>query len=439
MRLATPGVGSGAVELNRRAAADVQRQGEGQVVQRAAPVQIQGADDEALTRQADIAAGDVQQGRVGAPSLGQADAAVGLARGQEGARPRREGQVGAGGDVVGQGDGAPGRDAPGVYVQVAEADAVAAQEEVPRRTRRAVVRAAGHGDAAVRSVRALAEAQDQVGVGQHQSAGGDGLEAGRQVDARLGQGAGQGPASVHVAADLDRTGREGAARVPVQGQPQAAIGLDQALRPGAAGGAGQLAAIDLDPTVVETAGQLQARGAAQQAVQFGHADREIAAPAVEVHDPRGAGAGGGGPNGTAEGALGVGQDARGVGQPRLAPEAQASQQVARTGPGHGQPLAPRVDPFQQDGAVLHPRGLQLDPGRRAQQAADDALGRAAVGAHVSVQVHAAVANLDVDGTRDAGGAVAGEGGVEQADLPLQRPVLRVALEEAVVGGGTGDL
>ena len=426
-------IDAGAVELGRVGAAHVHRQGKGQVVQRAAPVQIQLANDPALTRQTDIAAADVQNGAVRSAAVGQPHPSVGFARGQEGPGARREGQVRAGGNAVGQGDGAPGRHAAGVHVQIAQSDALAAQEEVARRARRTIVRAADHRNPTVRRIRALAEAQRQIGVVQRQSAGRDLLEAGGQIDARLGQCAGQGAASVHVAADLDRPGRERATRVPVQRQPQLTSCFDNALGPRATGRAGQFTALDLDASAVQLAGQLQARRLAEQAVQFVQTHSQIAAPSVEVQHPRRAGPRRRGPDRTAEGAARVGQHAPGVGQLRLAAEVHPAQQIARARAVQRQALALQIDLGQQDGTILHPRRLHLHPRGRTQEAADDAFARSAVRANVAVQIDAAVLDRDVQRSGDARGAIAGDIGVQQGDLAIERPGLGVALEQAGIG------
>ena len=433
MRRVLTRIDARAVELGRVGTAHVQRQGEGQVVQRAAPVQIQIANDPALTRQPDIAAADIQNGAVRSAAVGQPHPSVGFTRGQEGPGARRKGQVRAGRNTVGQGDGAPGRHAAGVHVQIAQSYALAAQEEVARRARRTIVRAADHRNPAVRRIRALAEAQRQVGVVQRQRAGRDLLEAGGQIDARLGQGAGQGAASVHVAADLDRPGRERPARVPVQRQPQLAGGFDDALGPRAPGRAGQFAALDLDASAVQLAGQLQARRLAEQAIQLVQTHRQIATPSVEVQHPRRAGTRRRGPDRTAEGAARVRQHAPGVGQLRLAAEVHPAQQIARARAAQRQALALKIDLGQQDGAVLHPRRLHLHARGRTQEAPDDAFARSAVGANVAVQIDAAILDRDVQRSGDSRSAIAGDIGVQKGDLAVQRPGLGIALEQAGIG------
>ncbi|MNS18817.1 hypothetical protein D3C72_505200 [compost metagenome] len=422
-----------AVELDRRGAADIGGQGEGQALQRALPLERQAADHPGRAGEADVASGDVEDGALIAAAVGQAHPAIGLARSQEGALTRGEGHIRAGGIVVGQGDGALGGHAAGVDVHLGQAKLLAAEEEVARGAGRAVVGTGVEHDAPVRGVGALAEAEDQVGVGQDQTAGRDLVKGGAQVGARLGQGAGQGAVAAHGAVDGDGADAERAAGVPVQGQAHLAA-LDQALGAHATGGAGQFAPVDGQDALVVGAGHGQTRSLAQQPIQFVHAEAQTRTASVEADGP-GSAARLAGLDRALERTLGAGADARDVGDVRIAPEIQAAGDAAAARAGQDQTLAAGVDLLQQIGAVDGARALQLDARRRAQKGADDACIGAACSANVGDDVEPALVGGHAHRARDPGGAIAGDIGREQAGRALKRPGFGVALEHAGIGRG----
>ncbi|MNS40154.1 hypothetical protein D3C72_724580 [compost metagenome] len=185
-------------------------------------------------------------------------------------------------------------------------------------------------------------------------------------------------------------------------------------------------------------GGLEARRLAQQTIQFVHADSHAGAAPVEAERPGRVSAGLAGLDRPLERALGAGTDARDVCDVGVAPEAEAAGDAASARAGQGQGLTATVDLLQHIGAVGGARTLQLDTRRRPQQGADDAGGRAADRAGVGSDVELALVDGDVERTRDAGGAVAGQVGVLQAGRALQRPGRGVALEDAGVGGCFGQ-
>ncbi|MNX48300.1 hypothetical protein D3C86_788780 [compost metagenome] len=427
-----------AVELDWRGAADIGGQGEGQALQRALPLERQAADHPGRAGEADVASGDVENGALVAAAVGQAHPAVGLAGGQEGALTCGEGQVGAGGEVVGQGDVALRRHAAGVEVHLGQAKALTAEEEVPGGAGRAVVGTGVEHDAPVRGVGALAEAEDQVGVGQDQTAGRDLVKGGAQVGARLGQGAGQGAVAAHGAVDGDGADAERAAGVPVQGQAHLAA-LDQPLGAHAPGGAGQFAAVDGQDAAAPRSGGLQTRGLTQQAIQFVHADAHARPATIEAERPRRLAARLARLDRTAERALGAGTNARDVDDVGVAAEVQTAGDAASARAGQGQGLTASVDLPEQIGAVRRARALQPHAWRRPQQGADDAGGRTADRAGVGGDIEAALVHGDVERTGDTGRAIAGQIGVLKTGGALQRPGPGVALEDSDICGGLGQV
>ncbi len=206
------------------------------------------------------------------------------------------------------------------------------------------------------------------------------------------------------------------------------------LAPAPAGRAGQFAALDLDPPAVSRPASCR-RGLLPSSRSNSSMPMVRLRPRPSKFRTHGAPARADeGPDRSAEGAARVRQHAPGVRQLRLSTEAHSAQQIARAGAVQRQPLPLQIDCLQQDGAVLHPRRLHLHAGRRAQQAADDAFARSAVGANVAVQVHPAVLDRQVQRPGDPRGAIAGHIGVQQGHGAVQAPVLGVALEQAGIGG-----
>src|SRR5690606_32321261 len=190
---------------------------------------------------------------------------------------------------------------------------------------------------------------------------------------------------------------------------------------GRALGAGEASLLDGDAAAGQGAGGLQARGRAEQAVEFPESDAEIAAAGVEGEAPRPAGARHGGGDRSAESTLRPAIDAAGVGDLGAPAEAEAAEQVAPAAALEDQRLPAQVDAAQQEGAVGLPRRREAQARRGAEQAPDDAGAGAAGDRQVAVQLHTAALHGDIERAAQTRGPVAGRVEAEQVHRTAQPP------------------
>ncbi len=251
----------------------------------------------------------------------------------------------------------------------------------------------------------------------------------------MGQGAADRSLAVHGSVDLDGTDAEGTARVPIHGQAQPTVTLDEPSRRRIAVGAGETHRLDHHAAVVQTSDQPQPRRRSQQPVQFADAEREAATPSVEGDLPGRAGARHRGGDRSAESPFGAVAQTGGVGDLGPAAEAEPAEQVASARAGHLQRPPLGVQPFEQDRAVGQSRRLEPDSGSRAQQAPDHAGARAAGSAQISIDIVAAVARPDIDRPADTLRPIAGQFSVEEVDRAVQGPAVRIAAEPGRPGRG----
>ena len=205
---------------------------------------------------------------------------------QKGARAGGHRQVGGGGLVATQRQGAAQAHAARVRRDVAQVDAVRREAEGRPGAGRAEVRRSIHRQLAVQAaVRSAHEAERQVGRAHGEAAEVEGGQPGVQVGAGAVERAGEASVAGHGARDLQRPHREGAARAPSEGEvhlPGGAVGaLGGRVRRRARHGDRVEAEARRSPVPPRRERRLRA----EQAVELRDPGCELGAPALDVQAP----------------------------------------------------------------------------------------------------------------------------------------------------------